>query len=326
MAILELDKKYSLDKRFGRLGELTGRGEHDARSRVIDVWRTCIDETNDIRLAEDIDNLAGWFEPNNSFAELMVQARLAEPCGGGYRIRGVRDRMQWLVDLRMKQPAGKVPGGKARAATARRDEKGHFLPSGVPASPASAGSSESSTPSESSHPLSSSLYPLPSSLVTLQKADAGLLETQTGKDLTASAMIKCRNTWLESIAEMGSPRTSLTMTEENTIARAIQIHGSDTVDLALFGARKEETVKDFVPSKNIDVTRILLPDHRGKPRIQKFVELGARGRAKKETVRLREESKVVVIEDAKQDPVRFRDLMSKLGISGMKNLPRGNGA
>lgn len=126
MALLELDRAI-LDPRFEYLGELTGFGKYDARGRLIGLWSDCIQQTRDVRTAEEIDNLTGWFNPEKgSFADLLVRARLADAVEGGYRVRGVRDRMKWLVELRAKRRAAASIGGKKGAQAAGRGKDGRF--------------------------------------------------------------------------------------------------------------------------------------------------------------------------------------------------------
>ena len=163
VALLELDKKYPLDKRFDRLGELTGRGKYDAKGRVVDIWLVCIEETQDVKSAEDIVNLAGWFE-ETPFGELLVRARLAEKVPEGYRLKGVRQRMAWLLDYRRRQDNIKVIGGKARAATAERDERGHFKASKNPAEVQRLAGEKPAVSSASSPSVPCSLFPVPCSL------------------------------------------------------------------------------------------------------------------------------------------------------------------
>lgn len=104
-----------------------------------------------------------------------------------------------------------------------------------------------------------------------------MVEVSVPDGLTPETILKCKKTWLESIKAMGSSRVSCAPSEEQMIARAIQIHGAEWVELALFGARFEPATESFNPREYIDITRILLNDKQGKPRIQKFIEFGVKG-------------------------------------------------
>jgi hypothetical protein len=135
MALLELDSFALRDERFTFLGDLTGRGKFDARARVENLWFDCIEKTNDIRTADEVDFATGWFDAERGrFADLMVKSRLAdkdpiingESLVGYYRIRGVGKRMKWLVDLRARLKESASKGGKVTAAKLLRRPDGTF--------------------------------------------------------------------------------------------------------------------------------------------------------------------------------------------------------
>lgn len=293
MAILELDKKYPIDKRFDRLGELTKLGKYDAKGRVMDLWLVCIEETQDVRTAEEIDNLTGWFEAE-PFVELMIKSRLAEATEGGYRIRGVRDRMGWLVDYREKQVLGKVPGGKARAASAERDDKGHFKPSITPAessespaepatdpvlapanpaspaatpAPAPAASSVSST---SSHSVHCSL--IPDSCFPNAASGAPPAKKPSLDPALAESAKRLKGIWLKTLEHFKQPRP-LVIGEDLKIVQGILRWGADPVELALIGIRYEKKSTEpngFDPAQHVYLDRVLKPD-----KFLRFVSLGA---------------------------------------------------
>lgn len=125
-----------------------------------------------------------------------------------------------------------------------------------------------------------------------------MIEVEVKEGLTSETIAKCKTTWLATLKAMGSTRTSIAPSEEQMIARAIQIHGFEWVELALFGARFEPATESFNPREYIDITRILLNDKQGKPRIQKFIEFGVKGQAALN----REEAK---IEKAKAEAAHF---------------------
>jgi hypothetical protein len=164
VALLEIDETVFRDERFAALGELTRKGKFDARGRVEALWYDCIKNTQEVRTAEEVDNLCGWFDSDiGFFAELMVKARLAERVDGGFRVRGIKKRMTWLLELR----EGASKGGKARAAGAERDEKGRLKKAQRKAGKTQPSAGES--PGASSgvqRSLPSSPFPLPSSPTT----------------------------------------------------------------------------------------------------------------------------------------------------------------
>jgi hypothetical protein len=173
MALLELDDFFLKDDRFRILGELSGSGYHDVRSRVISLWDACIRTTTEIQTGEQIDILTGWMGGGRKdFGLLMAQAMLADLVPGGFRIRGVRDKMQWLIEKREKEHERNVEGGKARAAKAKRDGSGKYKkgPAGVqpkPAAPSHRLDENQPQPASPSH------SPLSTSPMTLARHRAG---------------------------------------------------------------------------------------------------------------------------------------------------------
>lgn len=129
MALLEIDSQWLRDERCVVLAELAGIDRFSARGRVEALWFDCIEKTRDVRTIEEVDILAGWFHTERGhFVELMAKARLAEAVDGGYRIRGVGERMAWLKTLRDKRAEAGKKGGRVRAARANRDDHGRLLP------------------------------------------------------------------------------------------------------------------------------------------------------------------------------------------------------
>lgn len=150
-----------------------------------------------------------------------------------------------------------------------------------------------------------------------QKEFADLVEC-TAKESLGDSIAKCKATWLETLKVMGSPRMFLTPGEEQLIARSIQANGLEAVELALFGARAEPVTQDFDPKAYIDITRILLADKQNKPRIQKFVEFGAKARARDQVVVAKQETKEAEkAEEYCPPPEEFRALLAKAGIGRM---------
>lgn len=327
MALLELDKKYPMDKRFDRLGELTKLGKYDAKGRVIDLWLICIEETKDIRTAEDVDNLCGWFE-EIPFVELMIKARLAEKAEGGYRIKGVQDRMAWLVDYRGRQDKIKVIGGKARAATAERDERGHFKASRTPADVQHSAGENPAEPSASSPSATVPCSLIPDSVPDTEKnsencsagQDAGSSAGESTAPITNAHIEACKQTWRETLKHFGQKR-NLTMDEERLIGKAIQDNKSvEIVDIALFGARHESSHEGWHPKDHVDIARILTKSKDGKPRIQKFYGYGiaekekqaAREVRKNELDRTRGVEPSAVSEQTTANPERARAITEQI--------------
>lgn len=109
--------------------------------------------------------------------------------------------------------------------------------------------------------------------------------------------------------------------------RAIQKHGAESVELALFGASFEPKTEKYNPQDYVKISRILRPDAKGEERIDRFVNLGSQARAKQEnqkkaTARLIEmrtaAQGVAPDEWAEQDPDKVREIIR--GIT--KEMPR----
>lgn len=160
----------------------------------------------------------------------------------------------------------------------------------------------------------------PANPLALAPAPAPVLapaQKEKGATNLYAATLACKSMWLDTMHALGSPRDSVTSAEETLITRAIQKHGSDTVYEALLGARFEKAFEGFNPRENVDITRILLADKTGRERIQKFVELGARGKvaAKREQDKLQKKR---VEEEAErntpEDPERVREILARAGF------------
>lgn len=95
--------------------------------------------------------------------------------------------------------------------------------------------------------------------------------------ITAGGVDRCKETWKETLRHFDGGR-SLLPSEELTIARAIQLWGAKAVELALMGARNEPRGKEFEPSKNVSLERVLpvnVPLAEGRERkFQRFLHLG----------------------------------------------------
>lgn len=156
--------------------------------------------------------------------------------------------------------------------------------------------------------------------VSLKPTAEDYVECQTAAEkVTADGILECKKAWLDTIQAMGSPRTFVMAQEEQLIARAIQVHGREAVALALFGAQFEPVIEHFDPRAHIDITRILLNDKQGKPRIQKFVEYGVRGKAKQKAEQEKAEKRQAEekVEEGVPPPEEVRKLLASFGFGRM---------
>lgn len=141
VAVLELDEVFLRDERIDYLASVSGEVKFTARGRILGLWYDCIIKTQTIRTAEEIDLLCGWFNPERGFyADLLVAAKLAEKTDGGYRIRGVGDRMKWLVELKGARRGAALKGVATRKkmvadGVITRNERGQFNPINTPETP-----------------------------------------------------------------------------------------------------------------------------------------------------------------------------------------------
>lgn len=140
-------------------------------------------------------------------------------------------------------------------------------------------------------------------------------------ELSPEVLRKCKEAWTQTLRRFGIER-NLIASEEVEIARAVQKHGADTVELALYGAGFEPRTERFDPKNFVRISRVLRPDPRGEERIDRFVNLGSQQRAKDlqardtrraiEAVRTRENAD----EWAEQDPAKVREILNNV-MKGM---------
>jgi hypothetical protein len=145
---------------------------------------------------------------------------------------------------------------------------------------------------------------------------------QAGQGILPETLSALKQTWLETLKAMGSERERLTASEELLIAQAITLHRQpiEDVDLALYGARHEPGFEGFNPKVRKDLARILTPDKEGRPRIQKFVEYGASGRARERAENEKREKRDKVLDDEGVPPPE--EIRQKLAAFGLGRMPR----
>lgn len=93
MARLNLDEGSRNEPRILKLARLRGSTRQDAFGRLIDVWWCCYHQLDDVLERDEID-LAAEAE---GFADQLVACRLAEPQGARLRIKGARERIDYLL-------------------------------------------------------------------------------------------------------------------------------------------------------------------------------------------------------------------------------------
>lgn len=183
---------------------------------------------------------------------------------GLYRAKGADDHFAWY---RQKLEAAKA-GGEAKAA-----KYGHGKQKGgasVPPAQNRVPDACRDVPSGCRDvPDACPLAPAPALAPVLKKEEA------EKSSLTAAILESCCKTWEGTLFHFGIHKKTWSPKEREMIARAIQAHGAEYVDQALYGYRFRERFEKFDPKKNVSLANCLERDRDGVLRIDKFVNLAA---------------------------------------------------
>lgn len=145
---VRIEAKAWDDPRFDILGDALGIHRDLALITMARVWAHQTEECSPTLPAVIMDAVARM----KGFADAVVEAGLAERQADGLvRPRGTEGRIEWLVERRERAAGGRAVGGRARAAAARRGERGEFLPAGNQ-HPPSNGAAEPSNSQHSDQP------------------------------------------------------------------------------------------------------------------------------------------------------------------------------
>src|SRR5688500_11556031 len=90
---VNVDTKAFTDPRFFRLGAKLKTNRHEALGRCLLVWSVAYENRSPIITAADIDAAADQI----GFAAAMIAADLAQNHRGKVRLRGIVDRVHWLI-------------------------------------------------------------------------------------------------------------------------------------------------------------------------------------------------------------------------------------
>lgn len=90
---MNVDDKAYADQRFTRLGARLKINRHEALGRCLPVWNFAYQQRSEFLPADDIDAIADL----RGFARAMIAAELAESKRGKLRLRGVRERIEFLL-------------------------------------------------------------------------------------------------------------------------------------------------------------------------------------------------------------------------------------
>lgn len=137
-APVRIEASAFADPRIDLLGQLAGYSRFEALGRLAHLWSTCTERQLYVVPEAIIRATIG-----PAGVQHMLDADLAEPVDGGYRIRGLAGRIEWLGELREKR----ARAGQARQKGASRDHMGRMLAHN---SPAHAGDMLSTSPAPAS--------------------------------------------------------------------------------------------------------------------------------------------------------------------------------
>jgi hypothetical protein len=115
MARMSIDDKFLRDPRVTRLAEALGWNRYEARGRLLDVFAVCYDLETDIITPEDANAAAD----EARLADVMVTVGLADLDGGGIRVHGAAERIEYLA---RKAEAGRKGGVKSGETRRKKGE------------------------------------------------------------------------------------------------------------------------------------------------------------------------------------------------------------
>ena len=185
------DPFFGDDRRFEKLARITNENHLTARMRVIFVWRLCYTRRCVLLNADEIQIQAEW-DGASAFAEHMVSAGLAERTEDGFRIKGVEERIKYLLaqSEKAKEAArarGRKPkkqGSKPQASAGKASANAEHMPANP--SEASAFSSSASSSVSASSSTSEFMNPSDSCAKAQQPEVMGSGEGPSGEDDSGS--------------------------------------------------------------------------------------------------------------------------------------------
>lgn len=126
---VNVDDKALADPRFARLAARVKMNRHEALGRCLPVWNFAYQQRSEIMAIADVDALADC----EGFAKALVAAKLADPKRDKVRLRGVRERIGFLLsqdDKRAKANKARQKGHTA-ATKSGPDHSSKNLPAGT---------------------------------------------------------------------------------------------------------------------------------------------------------------------------------------------------
>lgn len=116
---INIDSDFFGDERIEYLAQAIGENRLTTDGRLLRIWHSCYRDRSALRTVEEVHRAACWVDPNRSLVPLLVQANLAEAAAEGVRIRGVEDRIEYLI---------KAAAHGKRSAAARKRQHGTAQP------------------------------------------------------------------------------------------------------------------------------------------------------------------------------------------------------
>lgn len=112
MARVNIDSPFFSDPRVDRLASISGESKFTTRGRLIEIWHYCYNQTQEVLTSDEVNLHGGWSD-TNCYGDLMVKAHLAEKTSSGYRIRGTKERFNYIIECRENgRRGGKISAAK----------------------------------------------------------------------------------------------------------------------------------------------------------------------------------------------------------------------
>lgn len=139
MARVSLDDGFfGSDKRILYLAQITNEPAYVTRGRLVQVYHACYRKASADLSAKEVDIQAEWSGPKH-YIEYMIESELADSGQITFKVRGVQDRIVYILQSREKGRLGGIRSGEAR----RKQTLQHQL--SKPPSPANPTSTLTST-------------------------------------------------------------------------------------------------------------------------------------------------------------------------------------
>jgi hypothetical protein len=291
MARINVEDSIYTDLRFYKLLNLFNYDADKAIGCLVRAWRVGQPIWKETKLGIPLDV---W--KTQQLRNEIIECGLARIEGDRIWLNGANEAFKFLEEFENRQSKG----GKARANSAPRNERGQFVKEDKPSKPsdgpATVQLSSLTSPSYSYSSSSSSSFSK-EECVYNKNAGSEILEQDTHinskteepkdrlpreskitKEFTEQ-ITQLKAIWLETIQSFNSSVKTLPLQTDIELGRLVQINGYEQTRLALLGARFEERTENFDPSKNLNIRRFFKQNI-----FEKFVILGQRPERVEQTI------------------------------------------